>query len=79
VPTVPRSDLNELSDRGLPTPTERVNVSRLTVQQVRDLRLRAMHGELVRVLAADYGVSRGFVSMVVSRQRLVGPPYEQAP
>jgi hypothetical protein len=61
----------------IPLPSPRANTSRLTPLQVRELRARAAAGELLRVLAVDYGVSRGFVSMVVNRRRLTGAPYDQ--
>lgn len=41
---------------------------KLTEQQVAEIRTRAASGELHRILAADYGVSRPTISRVVTRK-----------
>ncbi|MFH8926355.1 helix-turn-helix domain-containing protein [Streptomyces pristinaespiralis] len=46
----------------------RSGASKLTEQQVADIRARAAAGELHRVLAAAYGVSRPTISRVVNRK-----------
>jgi hypothetical protein len=46
----------------------RSGASKLTEQQVAEIRTRAGAGELHRILAAEYGVSRPTISYVVNRK-----------
>lgn len=54
----------------------RSGVSKLTEQQVTEIRTRAAVGELHQVLAADFGVSRPTISRVVNRKGWLHVPDE---
>jgi len=47
---------------------EKNNTTKLTEQQVREIRQRRANGEIKRVLAAEYGVSIPTIKAILSRR-----------
>lgn len=64
----PADNAADMVNRGRQARGSRKSVSKLTEQQVAEIRARAAVGELHRILAAEYGVSRPTISRIVNRR-----------
>ena len=64
----PADNAADMVNRGRQARGSRKSVSKVTEQQVVEIRARAAAGELHRILAAEYGVSRPTISRIVNRR-----------
>lgn len=62
-------NMREMAERGRSPRGERNAWARLTEDDVREIRRRCAAGELQRVVAADFGVIRQAVQLIVARKR----------